>query len=66
MSINSEVIKIIDDAIDISNQQANSGVNTYLMIDGTIMTNYVPFRKYFLNNNWTQEMSDYVKNKYFK
>jgi hypothetical protein len=40
------------------------GVMVFIYVDGTMMTNYVPFKKYFVNRLWTREMSNYVFNKY--
>ena len=41
--------KLINDAFKMNGQ---GGVSTIPLIDGTIMTNYVPFRKYFMKSGF--------------
>jgi len=52
------VMQLIDDAIAFNGQ---GGVKTIPLIDGILMTNYVPFRQYFIDHLWTENMSNYVK-----
>jgi len=50
--------KLIQDAISRSMSIANGGVRTYVLADGKIMTNYVPFRKH--NWIWTEKHSKFA------
>lgn len=52
--------KLIADTLIMDGQ---CGVRTLPLVDGTLLSNYVPFKQYFViqKHIWTQEMSDYVK-----
>jgi len=49
--------KIIDDAISM---QGIGGVRTFPMADGSLMTNYVPFRIHFRTATYDQSHKKYV------
>ena len=55
--------KIIIEAIDLS-AKGLGGVRTIPLIDGALLTNYVPLRRWFREHPWTTEHSEYVKSLY--
>jgi len=49
--------EIIKQAIELNGQ---GGVRTFIDIDGTFASNYVPYRKYFKDVLWTKEHQEYA------
>jgi len=58
MEISVEEHEVITAAIVIASRNCNGGVRTLVQPDGLIMTNYVPFRKYFRDHVFSKQHQD--------
>jgi hypothetical protein len=47
--------EIIENAIKIASGYANGGVRTFVNPDGSLISNYVPYRLYFSKHSFTDE-----------